>query len=147
MFLKQDWCLKVTAFVVSVEFQNRGMPHAHCLFCLDRCVEGFGTPEFVDQLITAEIPDRPSEETKDTPEGIQQQRYYDLVKQLYIHDCTEKSMCMIDGSCNKRFPKPFCDTTIVDRKPHLSASHNLFLHYSGPLSTVPKTSTTSNRRC
>lgn len=80
-----------------IEFQKRGLPHAHMLIWLhpdDR-------PKNVDQidkLISAEIP---SEE--EDPEG------YNAVKNYMIHGPCGKdfsySPCMSNGKCTRHFPK------------------------------------------
>ncbi|TKR58783.1 hypothetical protein L596_030187 [Steinernema carpocapsae] len=47
---------KVTAYVKVVEFQKRGLPHIHMLLML-REEDKLRTPEQVDSLVWAEIPD------------------------------------------------------------------------------------------
>ncbi len=48
---------KVIAHVRVVEFQKRGLPHAHCIFILDEFSKNsLRNPEKVDEIISAEIP-------------------------------------------------------------------------------------------
>ncbi|KAL8115814.1 hypothetical protein AgCh_022349 [Apium graveolens] len=82
-----------------IEFQKRGLPHAHMLIWLhpnDRPK----TTEQIDKMVSAEIPD-PSID----PVG------YEAVKNYMIHgpcgtDCV-KSSCMVKGCCIKHFPKRY----------------------------------------
>ncbi|XP_074327944.1 uncharacterized protein LOC141665858 [Apium graveolens] len=82
-----------------IEFQKRGLPHAHMLIWLhpnDRPK----TTEQIDKMVSAEIPD-PSID----PVG------YEAVKNYMIHgpcgtDCV-KSPCMVKGCCIKYFPKRY----------------------------------------
>ena len=88
------------------------MSHLHCLLILDKGTPGLGTPEFVDDLISAEIPDYPSDQA--TPAARQQKRLYDQVVKYNLHDCNE--WCLVDRKCNKRFPKEFAFETSMSRK-------------------------------
>ncbi|KAK1400269.1 Helicase [Heracleum sosnowskyi] len=47
---------KVTACVYTIEFQKRGLPHAHILLFLDSAMKN-PSAEYVEQIISAEIPD------------------------------------------------------------------------------------------
>ncbi|XP_071739009.1 uncharacterized protein [Rutidosis leptorrhynchoides] len=94
--------------VYTVEFQKRGLPHAHiCLFLDER--SKMPQPEDVDKYICAEIPDE-----------INEPKLYQLVSDLMIHDpCGDKNpSCQCTDTetkkCTKRFPKPFSDVTKTD---------------------------------
>ncbi|KAM0832574.1 hypothetical protein ACQ4PT_064805 [Festuca glaucescens] len=96
------------AFVLhTVEFQKRGLPHAHILVWQDKEKRGEVTPALIDSFVSAEIPD-PVED----PLG------YALVAEFMMHGpCGEhnpKCPCMKDGVCSKKFPKSFQDETSVD---------------------------------
>ncbi|XP_022011537.1 uncharacterized protein LOC110911246 [Helianthus annuus] len=98
---------KVSAVVYTVEFQKRGLPHAHiCLFMHPD--HKFPTVEHIDPLISAEIPDK-----NDDPE------LYTLVSDFMIHGpCGDDNIncpCMVDNKCSKGFPKKFRDHTSIDR--------------------------------
>ncbi|XP_010527539.1 PREDICTED: uncharacterized protein LOC104804874 [Tarenaya hassleriana] len=97
---------KPLAVIYTIEFQKRGLPHAHILIWLS---ERFRTPTArdVDMFISAEIPDK----AKD-PEG------HSLVEELMIHGpCgiqNPYSSCMENGCCSKKFPKSYCERTVID---------------------------------
>ncbi|KAI3812104.1 hypothetical protein L1987_16809 [Smallanthus sonchifolius] len=96
----------VQAVVYTVEFQKRGLPHAHiCLFMhADHKVP---TVEHIDPVISAEIPDKNEDPI-----------LYSLVSEYMIHGpCGIENMscpCMIDRKCSKHFPKKFRDHTCID---------------------------------
>lgn len=48
---------KVVGYTWVIEFQNRGLPHCHILLILDE-TDQIRTPEGVDRVVCAEIPDR-----------------------------------------------------------------------------------------
>ena len=82
-------------WLYSVEWQKRGLPHAHILIWLVDKVR----PEEIDKIISAEIPD-PNVD----------QELFDIVTTNMIHGpCGTLNMmspCMDNGKCTKRFPKP-----------------------------------------
>ncbi|CAH9100410.1 unnamed protein product [Cuscuta epithymum] len=96
----------VKAVIYTIEFQKRGLPHAHILLFLDKN-EKFPTPDHIDSIISAEIP---CEETD--PE------YFNAVKDYMMHGpcgpMRSNSPCMVDGQCSKHFPKRFVDHTTLD---------------------------------
>ncbi|KAM0864742.1 hypothetical protein ACQ4PT_043732 [Festuca glaucescens] len=98
---------KVTAVLHTVEFQKRGLPHAHILTWQDKKERGEVSPALIDSFVCAEIPD-PVED----PLG------YALVAEFMMHGpCGEdhpKCPCMKDGVCSKKFPKTFQDETSID---------------------------------
>ena len=61
-------------------------------------------PRALDQVISAEIPN-PEED----PE------LFDLVKTWMLHGPCSRSRCLQNGKCNKKFPKPFMESTMSDR--------------------------------
>ncbi|XP_058740821.1 uncharacterized protein LOC131613143 [Vicia villosa] len=92
----------------TIEFQKRGLPHAHILIFLHPSNK-YPRPEDIDKIISAEVPD---------PET--QPRLYNLVKAHMVHGpcglANLKSPCMKDGRCTKFYPKKFQSTTIVDQE-------------------------------
>jgi hypothetical protein len=94
----------VAVWVYTIEFQKRGLPHAHIIVILEPGSVP-RTPDAIDSLVTAEIPD-PTEE----PE------LHRVVTSCMLHGpCTPSSMCWKNGECGKGFPKPFSpETRIVD---------------------------------
>ena len=106
----------VVAHMHVVEFQKRGLPHAHILIILenkDRPV----SPEKVDSIVVAELPPSP-DDTDDINEKAQRKRLQDIVLSNMIHGpCgadNPRCPCMVDGKCTKKFPKPFQKATTVD---------------------------------
>ena len=101
--LQEDVLGCVTAYVYTIEFQKRGLPHAHMvLFLAD--TDKPRVTEDVDQLVSAEIPD---------PQL--QPDFHDTVKRHMIHGpCGELNLhcvCMQNGECKKKFPKPLQQQT------------------------------------
>ncbi|KAI3821177.1 hypothetical protein L1987_08736 [Smallanthus sonchifolius] len=105
--LKENAILgQVQAVVYTVEFQKRGLPHAHvCLFMHPD--HKLPTVEYIDPIISVEIPEK-----NEDPE------LYSLVKEFMIHGpCGNHNLncpCMIDNKCSKKFPKRFCANTTID---------------------------------
>lgn len=86
-------------WLYSVEWQKRGLPHAHILiWSVEKVSE-------IDNIISAEIPD-PNVD----------QELFDIVTTNMIHGpCVILNMmspCMGNGKCTKRFPKP-CQTVTI----------------------------------
>ncbi len=91
----------VVAHVHVIEFQKRGLPHAHMLFVLAP-EDNPRTAEIIDTIVSAEIPENPV--------------LRDLVKSHMIHGpcgvLNPNSPCMTeDKGCRKGYPKEFCDQT------------------------------------
>ncbi|KAI5426340.1 hypothetical protein KIW84_031951 [Lathyrus oleraceus] len=64
---------KVLAYMYTIEFQKRGLPHAHILIFLHPSNK-YPTPSDIDRIISAEIPDQDTNE-----------EFYNLVKTHMIH--------------------------------------------------------------
>ncbi|KAL3656101.1 hypothetical protein CASFOL_000497 [Castilleja foliolosa] len=64
---------KKIKFVYTIEFQKRGLPHAHILLFLAK-ENNYPTPDDIDRIISAEIPDKESDPT-----------YYDAIKTHMMH--------------------------------------------------------------
>nr|KAJ0186312.1 hypothetical protein LSAT_V11C900478610 [Lactuca sativa] len=93
--------------VYTIKFQKRGLPHSHiCLFMHSDNM--LPTVEFIDQIISAEIPDK-----------VEEPKLYSLVNEFMIHGpCGAQNMncpCMVDKKCSKNFPKQFCNHSSVDQ--------------------------------
>ncbi|KAE8240488.1 hypothetical protein A4X13_0g7779 [Tilletia indica] len=99
---------EAVAVVRTCEFQKRGMPHAHILVVLKEKLE---SPEQVDAIVSAEIPD------PDT-----QPRLFKIVMRNMVHGpCQPHHPCQIKkrrdagpGQCAAFFPRPYADKTILD---------------------------------
>ncbi|XP_022041436.1 uncharacterized protein LOC110944019 [Helianthus annuus] len=92
--------------IYTIEFQKRGLPHAHiCLFL--SAESKFPTAKEIDLVISAEIPDKEMDAS-----------LYELVKQFMIHGpCgtdNPHSPCMVNLKCSKKFLKKYVDETCID---------------------------------
>ena len=104
-----DFIVKYSIFGITrcwlytIEWQKRGLPHAHILVWLKDRIR----PEEIDQIISAEIPD-----------PLIDQELFDIVTKHMIHGpCGAFNMtspCMENGKCKKNFPKPHTNDTISD---------------------------------
>jgi len=96
------------AYVYVVEFQKRGLPHAHVLIKLADEDRPRDTGAY-DRFVCAEIPD-PHEH----------RALYDVVTSSMIHgpcgSLNPSAPCMKDGQCSKGFPKSFQQATTTDRR-------------------------------
>ncbi|XP_022032333.1 uncharacterized protein LOC110933417 [Helianthus annuus] len=95
-----------SAVVYTIEFQKRGLPHAHiCLFLNDE--SKLPSVDHVDNFIFAEIPDKNLD-----PD------LYNLVSDYMIHGpcgvAKPNCPCMVEGTCSKKFPKKFSEQTTLD---------------------------------
>lgn len=96
----------VVAHLHVVEFQKRGLPHAHILLILDSRHKP--RPDNYDNIISAELPDQRVHPLA-----------YATVSRMMMHGpCgidNPDAPCMQDGHCSKRFPKSFnAETTTAD---------------------------------
>ena len=101
--LLRDVLGKVVAYTYAVEFQKRGLPHAHILLILrDRIVRA----EQVDQVVSAELPD---------PET--HPRLFEVVSRCMTHGpcgaVNPSARCMHLGACKYRYPRDFADATTL----------------------------------
>lgn len=90
----------------TVEFQKRGLPHAHILLWLNAENKLTSTDQ-IDQLISAELPD---------PNLYP--RLFNVVSTFMVHGpcgrANNHSPCMKEGFCTKFFPKKFQTSTSID---------------------------------
>ena len=92
-------------FLYTIEFQKRGLPHAHIIVFLKPAAK-LRTSDQVDSLMSSEFP-------TDNPELLE------LIKKFMVHgpcgNLNPNAPCMIGGKCIRKFPKPFTEnTTITD---------------------------------
>lgn len=96
VIVKKEVFGHVIADLHTVEWQKRGLPHAHILLWLQKKV----TADDIDKMVSAELPD-PNEDPV----------LFDIVKNNMIHGpCglhNPTSPCMQDRKCTKNYPKPF----------------------------------------
>lgn len=92
--------------IYTIEFQKRGLPHAHILIFLHPDYK-YPSSEDIDRIISAEIPD-----------DITDHVLYNHVKSLMIHGpcgaLNSNSTCMQDGKCIRYFPKKYSDRRFHD---------------------------------
>ena len=91
---------KAVAYVYTIEFQKRGLPHMHMLIFLQP-EDKIQTPEQVDSAVWAHWPDPQS-----------QPLLFETVKRCMIHTCGDR--CLENGKCLKGYPKPFQPQTSVN---------------------------------
>ena len=93
---------KAQAWLYSIEWQKRGLPHCHLLLWLS--ADHRITPDKIDDVICAEIPD-PSVD----PE------LHQIVMSNMVHGpcgcINPNSPCMQDGRCSKKYPKQYIAET------------------------------------
>ncbi|XP_023315516.1 uncharacterized protein LOC111693854 [Trichogramma pretiosum] len=89
-------------WMYSIEWQKRGLPHAHILIWFMEKI----TPDKIDEIISAEIPD-----SNIDPE------LFEIVRKNMIHGpcgiINNSSPCMKDGKCTKRYPRDLNNNTIT----------------------------------
>src|SRR6266403_1572611 len=95
----------MAGYLYTIEFQKRGLPHAHMIIFLKPHAK-LHTPDQIDSLMSSEFP-------VDHPDLLK------LIKTFMVHGpCGQykpNSPCMQSGTCTKGFPKPFRDhTTVTD---------------------------------
>jgi hypothetical protein len=116
----------VKAWIWSLEYQKRGNKHWHLVLMNDPATPGDpNTPEYVDQFITAKIPDEPE---KDDPDYDAKMYYRKLVTDLYIHDCEDnpEAACRVgrpDNECRFGFPMKACERTVLHTSGHNNVTY------------------------
>ncbi|GBM46501.1 hypothetical protein AVEN_66190-1 [Araneus ventricosus] len=93
----------VLTYIYVIEFQKRGLPHAHILLTLDS-ERKTRTKDDIDKFVSAELPDPCTD-----------LRLFQIVTKCMVHGpcgtINRNSPCMRDGQCCKSFPKQFKDDT------------------------------------
>ncbi|CAF0714504.1 unnamed protein product [Brachionus calyciflorus] len=96
---------RVIGHIYVIEFQKRGLPHAHILLILHPD-DKIKTAEQVDLTVSAEIPLK-----EENP------ILYKIVKNCMMHGpCGPgypNAPCMSEGKCSKKFPKEYNEETIL----------------------------------
>jgi hypothetical protein len=104
--LNEDIFGKVIGYLHTIEFQKRGLPHAHVLIILAQ----ENKPQTVDDydaIVCAEIPDKNSDPNT-----------YETVKHSMMHGpcgyLMTNAPCMKNGKCSKGYPKHFQRNTAIN---------------------------------
>ena len=86
----------------TIEWQKRGLPHAHILIWLTEKIHS----NQIDDLICAELPN-PNEDPV----------LFEIIKTQMVHGpcgvLNPNVACMQDGKCTKKYPRPFTDETLT----------------------------------
>ncbi|XP_031395056.1 uncharacterized protein LOC116206350 [Punica granatum] len=97
---------RVVAVVYTIEFQKRGLPHAHRLVFL-HAEDKIQTASRIDEIISAEIPNK-----EEDPAA------YNIVEKFMVHGpcgiLNRNSPCMVKDYCANHFPKKFHAKTTMD---------------------------------
>ena len=116
----------VSAHIYVIEWQKRGLPHAHILLCLEER-DKIKTTEHVNSIVSAEIPDKTLHKLA-----------YETVSTCLMHGpcgiAFPNAPCMIDGKCSKHFPKASCQETILanDKYPiYRRRNDSRYIHKNG----------------
>ena len=94
---------KVRCDMYTIEWQKRGLPHAHLLIWLETKIHS----NQLDSFISAELPN-PDEDPQ----------LFDIIKKQMVHGpcgaLNRTSSCMKDGQCTKKYPRKFMAQTETD---------------------------------
>ena len=93
----------IIGYICVIEFQKRGLPHAHMLLILSN-ENKLRSAEDIDSLTCAEIPDKETD-----PE------LFKIIKECMLHGpwgtINPNSSCMQEQKCTKNYPKDFQNET------------------------------------
>ena len=109
---------RVVAHMYVIEFQKRGLPHAHILLILEGTDKPI-TPEDIDSIVSAQL-----------PEQNLYSELYETVTSCMLHGpCGVNNInapCMVDRKCSKHYPREFCEETTItpDKYPEYKRSNN-----------------------
>lgn len=98
--------MNMFAGVYTIEFQKRGLPHAHIVLWLSDGDKLMSSKE-INNIISAEIPDKETDLIG-----------YEAVVQFMMHgpcgEANPRCPCMVHGKCMKYYPKSYTSTTTMD---------------------------------
>ncbi|XP_055918607.1 uncharacterized protein LOC129950708 [Eupeodes corollae] len=90
----------VKCYMLTVEWQKRGLPHCHMLLWLNSKVE----PDEIDKIIVAELPNKDEDPV-----------LFEIVTKNMVHGpCGQENLtspCMKNGICTKKYPRRFVTET------------------------------------
>jgi hypothetical protein len=112
---------KARAYIYVVEFQKRGLPHAHILLIMEDKYKP-KTPDDIDRYISAEIPD--PETHPRAYKAVTKHMIHGPCDKVFKYPCREKSKTT--PKCDKRYPQDFCESTNngVDGYPNYRRRNN-----------------------
>ena len=124
----------ITDYVIKIEFQMRGSPHAHCLLWVKDASKIDKDPDdvvcaFIDKHITAVIP------------PIAPENEHDIKLMENIQKQTHSDYCWRNKSCNFGFPKPPRTKTLISRPP-IDDNDEIIENTKSVLQTLQNTLTT-----
>ncbi|KAI3700843.1 hypothetical protein L2E82_45482 [Cichorium intybus] len=106
----------VCAYLYTIEFQKRGLPHCHTLIWVS-VSSHIKTPDDVDKYISAELPD-----------PLIDPLLYNTITTCMTHGpcgfLNPQSVCMRNGKCSKSYPKDFNDKTFFDKQGYVHYKRN-----------------------
>ncbi len=95
---------EVVANIHVIEWQKRGLPHAHILLILHSNHKPRGPNEY-DRMVSAELPNKDAHPT-----------LFEVVTSCMLHGpcgtINPHCPCMVDDVCSKGYPKAFTEHTI-----------------------------------
>ena len=107
----------ITEYIIQIEFQARGSPHAHTLFWIkDAPKLGYSddtdVKSFIDNYVSCSLPET-------------DKQLRDLVKSLQVHRHSQS--CRRKAGCRFKYPKPPSPCTLISHEParQLSATNRL----------------------
>ena len=121
----------ITDYVIKIEFQMRGSPHAHCLLWVKDAPKIDKDPDdvvctFIDKYITAVIP----------PIAPENEHHNKLMENLQKH--THSDYCCRNKSCHSGFSKPPTTKTLISRPP-IDDNDEIIQNAKSVLQTVQNT--------
>ena len=124
----------ITNYVIKIEFQKRGSPHAHCLLWVKHAPKIDKGPDdvvcaFIDKYIAAGIP----------PVAPENEHHIKLMDNLHKH--IHSDYYFRNKSCHFSFPKPPATKTLISRPP-IDDPDKIMENVKSLLQTVQNTLTT-----
>ncbi|XP_019150399.1 PREDICTED: uncharacterized protein LOC109147196 [Ipomoea nil] len=96
----------VMRVIYTIDFQKRGLPHAHILLFQDK-INGAHSVDNLDHIISGELPDQEADA-----------EYFKVVEEFMMHGPCGRarliSPCMANGKCTKHFSKKFVNFSTFD---------------------------------
>uniref|UniRef100_A0A0L8HXF6 Helitron helicase-like domain-containing protein n=2 Tax=Octopus bimaculoides TaxID=37653 RepID=A0A0L8HXF6_OCTBM len=104
--IKKHIFRRINAYCYTIEFQKRGLPHAHLLIILHPD-DKLDDPERINQIVCVEVPDPVTEPL-----------LHETVKRCMIHgpcgNLNPAAPCMENNKCLKEFPKVYQQETRIN---------------------------------